>query len=668
MIGNDTRLIGGKVPERFRRVTETAARTGSRSRRTRGSRPPRSAPRARSSPGSSADCRGSFTASRRGLAATGAAGRRPGRSSRSRARRRPAPGELAGPRAAPRAGRGRSPTGGPSSWRASDCSVGGGSARGLWLLVSTSASQAAAATPASPRRPCRRGSRRPRPRGRAPATSSGSDSASAAIPSGLWAPSSSVSGSSSTTCSRPGTRISAAAAATASLVELAQVRLGGGPRQREVASLERAQRADRDARVAAGLDDRRAALARRPLAPPLSASGCRPAPSTSVAARLDDVELLARDVGDRRSQPAGVLEPDAGQHLHLRGDHVGGVVAAAEAGLDHRHLDLASRQLGVGRGGQHLELRDPVVAAAASGRRARRRARRAAPRRRTPPARGPRRRSGSARRTTPGAATGRRRCAARGAARIAAIIRAVEDLPLVPTTWIDSKAPLADGPARSSAGACGPARTACRTARATAGSARRPRAHHRPGVTAPPARAQPRRACRARPRPRPAAPWPRSPRWRACAQRARSRPRARPPGGALAPRGLEVELVAGEDLDRTARDRRPRPTGAAPSPVVGERQPRQPREVLAGLLVAVGAASRARSVAPGLHRRPSRASAQRLHRVDHRAQRRLGGGVGARPAASRDARGEQPLGARDVAVDLLGHERDDRVRQRERLR
>ena len=37
-----------------------------------------------------------------------------------------------------------------------------------------------------------------------------------------------------------------------------------------------------------------------------------------------------------------------------------------------------------------------------------------------------------------GAATGRCRCAGRGARRIAAVMRVVEDLPLVPTTWIDS--------------------------------------------------------------------------------------------------------------------------------------------------------------------------------------------------------------------------------------
>jgi hypothetical protein len=56
-----------------------------------------------------------------------------------------------------------------------------------------------------------------------------------------------------------------------------------------------------------------------------------------------------------------VLEPDAGEHLHARGDHAGGVVAAAEPGLDHRDLDLAARQLVVGRRGERLELGHAVV-------------------------------------------------------------------------------------------------------------------------------------------------------------------------------------------------------------------------------------------------------------------------------------------------------------------
>ena len=56
-----------------------------------------------------------------------------------------------------------------------------------------------------------------------------------------------------------------------------------------------------------------------------------------------------------------MLEADAGQHLDLRGNHAGRVEAAAEASLDHRHLDAPSPQLRVGGGGQHLELRHSIV-------------------------------------------------------------------------------------------------------------------------------------------------------------------------------------------------------------------------------------------------------------------------------------------------------------------
>jgi hypothetical protein len=72
-------------------------------------------------------------------------------------------------------------------------------------------------------------------------------------------------------------------------------------------------------------------------------------------------ELLVGDVGDRRAEPAGVLEPDPGEHLHLRRDHVGRVVASAEARLDHGHLDPLPRELVVGRGRERLELGHAVV-------------------------------------------------------------------------------------------------------------------------------------------------------------------------------------------------------------------------------------------------------------------------------------------------------------------
>ena len=57
-----------------------------------------------------------------------------------------------------------------------------------------------------------------------------------------------------------------------------------------------------------------------------------------------------------------MLEPDVGQHHDRRAEHVGGVVAAAEARLDHGDLDAALGELGERRGGQQLELRDALAA------------------------------------------------------------------------------------------------------------------------------------------------------------------------------------------------------------------------------------------------------------------------------------------------------------------
>ncbi len=56
-----------------------------------------------------------------------------------------------------------------------------------------------------------------------------------------------------------------------------------------------------------------------------------------------------------------MLETDIGQHRHRRLDHRGGVVATAEAGLDHRDLDLALGERPEGGGGEQLELGDMVV-------------------------------------------------------------------------------------------------------------------------------------------------------------------------------------------------------------------------------------------------------------------------------------------------------------------
>ena len=77
------------------------------------------------------------------------------------------------------------------------------------------------------------------------------------------------------------------------------------------------------------------------------ALGIRMQPGTEHErpAVLHNGQLLRRDVADRRAQPARVFEPDAGQDLDLGRDHVGGVVASPQTGLDHRHLDSGLGQL-----------------------------------------------------------------------------------------------------------------------------------------------------------------------------------------------------------------------------------------------------------------------------------------------------------------------------------
>ena len=57
--------------------------------------------------------------------------------------------------------------------------------------------------------------------------------------------------------------------------------------------------------------------------------------------RLDDTGLFRRDGGDGISQILGVIQADGGDHAGQRGlDHIGGVQAAAHAGLQHHHIHL----------------------------------------------------------------------------------------------------------------------------------------------------------------------------------------------------------------------------------------------------------------------------------------------------------------------------------------
>ena len=149
---------------------------------------------------------------------------------------------------------------------------------------------------------------------------------------------------------------------TARRVELAR----GTPRRRPRASakLRRWKRARQRPTGTPGSAGANTSRAPRSAAARASAStsGCERRRTPASPPVAHDGELLARDVGDRRPEPARVLEPDVGEHLHrATAMHVGGVVAAAEAGLDHGDLDAAAGQLGERGGGERLELRHAVV-------------------------------------------------------------------------------------------------------------------------------------------------------------------------------------------------------------------------------------------------------------------------------------------------------------------
>ena len=89
-----------------------------------------------------------------------------------------------------------------------------------------------------------------------------------------------------------------------------------------------------------------------------AASSPSSGPNTACGARPDHGRLLGEDQLARVAEHLGVLEADRRQHDDRRAEHVGGVEAAAEAGLDRRRLDAGLGQGHEGRHGEHLELRD----------------------------------------------------------------------------------------------------------------------------------------------------------------------------------------------------------------------------------------------------------------------------------------------------------------------
>ena len=292
---------------------------------------------------------------------------------------------------------------------------------------------------------------------------------------------------------------------------------------------------------------------------------------------------------------------------------------------------------------------------------------------------------GSARRRRPGAARGRRRYAGRDGARMAEIIRVVEDLPLVPTTWMDCKRALRvtqrrHQPAHPVAG-----RTACRTAPARAASAR-PRAGHLGAPSCPRRTRQrsrqrfARQRCASHRAPSSAfrraslsrSSWTTSGRALATNPSLASLRSARSISASSLPallghpgrRALDVEIGAGEDLHLTAGHRHGRDgLGAVGGTIEGEAG--ETADVLERVLVSGRlepclehrAGLDAGQVAPA-HAAPG---SPRWHAA--RPSRRLGRLVDLAGRSVGDARGQQSLGAGDVGVDLLGLEGDQRVGQ-----
>ncbi len=162
------------------------------------------------------------------------------------------------------------------------------------------------------------------------------------MPSALWAPSKIVSGSCATTSNRPGTSVPAAATRTASSSSAPRNASAAARGEREVPALEGPGGEHRHARVGGRHHQVRRALGADALGDGQRV-GVQVGADDERAAGLHDVGLLLGDRRDRRAEPARVLQRDAREHLDLGADDVRRVVAAAEAGLDHRDLRRPAR-------------------------------------------------------------------------------------------------------------------------------------------------------------------------------------------------------------------------------------------------------------------------------------------------------------------------------------
>ena len=222
-------------------------------------------------------------------------------------------------------------------------------------------------------------------------------------------------------------------------IELAEEGLGGCAGEGEVAALEASRR--QQSQLRAGVlrcpQQAGAALGRGALGQRLD-RGRDPAQHQRRLV-AQHRQLLGRDLQLGLPQPLGVVESDRGQHRDPRGDRVGRVEPAPEPGLDRRDLDPSRSEGDEGRRRRRLELGHRVALVEAAVDALGGRARPARPRSPTPPRRPPRRGSASARPSC--AVWGERQAPAPTpwASSSAAVIRATEDLPLVPTTWIEAK-------------------------------------------------------------------------------------------------------------------------------------------------------------------------------------------------------------------------------------
>ena len=218
-----------------------------------------------------------------------------------------------------------------------------------------------------------------------------------------------------------------------------EVGLGGGHGEGEVAALEGPGGAQPHslAGILGGLDQLRPALGGGPLRQRADL-GADPAEHQGRGVAQDG-ELLGGDLELGLPQPLGVVEADRGQHRHPRGDRVGRVQPPSQPGLDHGGVEVGGGEGDEGGRGGDLELGHglALLEGAVDGLGGLGRAGDGG---------GELGRADLARRRISTRSDQREGCgetqapaATPCASSRAAVIRVTEDLPFVPTTWIEAK-------------------------------------------------------------------------------------------------------------------------------------------------------------------------------------------------------------------------------------